>query len=113
MTTDDTAEPRHYIAEWRKYKRLTQHRLAELSGVGRTRIAAIETNRRDYVQRNLEALAKALEIEPADLLRPPPKEGEADLPSILAKLDDEAKGRLVRIARTFIEEDEIDDLPAK
>ena len=62
------------IRERRKAKRLTLHQLSNLSGVSVTQIQAVETGKSDpgnMSARNLLAIAKALNADPYELLKPP------------------------------------------
>jgi len=69
--------PRHYVREWRKFRGLTQERLAERIPYTTGAISQLETGRVAYTQPIIEALAEALQCEPGDLLsRNPEKEGE-------------------------------------
>ena len=61
-------QPRHFIKEWRKHRRLTQERLAERLGVTHGAISQLERGMTGYTQPMLEALAEALTCEPADLI---------------------------------------------
>lgn len=68
---------RHYVREWRKFRNLTQERLAERTPFTTGAISQLETGRTGYTQDMLEALAVALDCEPGDLLsRNPFAEGE-------------------------------------
>ena len=61
------------IREHRKAKRLTLHQLSKLSGVSVTQIQAVETGKSDpgnMSARNLLAIAKALNADPYELLKP-------------------------------------------
>lgn len=60
--------PRHYIREWRKFRSLTQERLAERTPYSTGAISQLETGRTNYTQGILEALAIALDCQPGDLL---------------------------------------------
>jgi transcriptional regulator with XRE-family HTH domain len=69
--------PHHYVREWRKYRGLTQERLAERTPFTTGAISQLETGRTKYTQDMIEALAAALDCKPGDLLsRNPLKEGE-------------------------------------
>lgn len=59
---------RHYIREWRKYRKLTQEQLAERIGVDRTYVSKIETGKKRYDQFFLEAVATELNCDVADLI---------------------------------------------
>lgn len=59
---------RHFIKEWRKYRRLTQEVLAEKAGMTAGAISQLESGIINYTQPSLEALANALGCTPADLL---------------------------------------------
>lgn len=78
--------PRHYVREWRKYRGLTQERLAERTPFSTGAISQLETGRTKYTQDILEAIAEALDCRPGDLIsRNPLVEGEifylfSDLP---------------------------------
>jgi transcriptional regulator with XRE-family HTH domain len=58
----------NFIAQWRRYRGLTQDELAELMGVSKPTVSKIERSGQPYNQHFLEACAEALECEPADLL---------------------------------------------
>lgn len=69
--------PRHYVREWRKFRGLTQERLAERTPFSPGAISQLETGRTNYTQDMLEALAEALECKPGDLIsRNPLVEGD-------------------------------------
>lgn len=96
----------HYLREWRQRRGLTQMQLAERSGRSQSSITEYENGRSRMSMRAQADLARALEIEPWQLLLPP---GEASLPptqkqrpsldKLLADADDgtvEAAERMVR-----------------
>lgn len=61
------------IREHRKDQRLTLYQLSNLSGVSVTQIQAVETGKSDpnnMSARNLLAIAKALNADPYELLKP-------------------------------------------
>ena len=55
---------------YRNEKGISQEKLAELAGLHRTYISAVERERRNISLENIERIAKALEIEPYLLLKP-------------------------------------------
>lgn len=58
------------IRKYRLQKELSQERLAEMAGLHRTYISAVEREKRNISIRNLEKIAEALEVEPHELLMP-------------------------------------------
>ena len=56
------------VKKYRKIIGVSQEKLAELSGLHRTYIAGIESKRRNISLKNVERIAVALEVEPANLL---------------------------------------------
>lgn len=61
---------RTYIREWREHVGLTQVQLAQrLEGVvGQSTLSRVENGHYEYTQGTLEAIASALDCEPADLI---------------------------------------------
>lgn len=97
------AKPRHFLREWRKYRRLTQEKLAERTELTSGAISQLENGIVNYTQPTLEALAYALSCEPGDILsRDPSKDGEViDLLRLIRQKD-------MAVVRAIIE-----NLPAK
>lgn len=58
------------VKKYRIEKGLTQEALAELTGLHRTYISAIERERRNISIENIEVIANALDIEPYRLFYP-------------------------------------------
>jgi transcriptional regulator with XRE-family HTH domain len=56
------------LQEERKRSRLTQEELANLSGVGRTTIAALERGHRPAYESTARKLARILKVKPEDLV---------------------------------------------
>ena len=56
------------VKKYRKIIGVSQEKLAELSGLHRTYIAGIESRTRNVSLKNVEKIAVALGVEPANLL---------------------------------------------
>lgn len=84
--------PRHYVREWRKFRKLTQERLAEKTPFTTGAISQLETGRTKYTQDMIEALAIALECKPGDVIsrdpyvQDPPIQGEENIRSMLGRI---------------------------
>ena len=57
------------VKYYRQLRGISQEKLAELCGLHRTYISAIERERRNISIENIEIIASALEIEPYMLLK--------------------------------------------
>jgi transcriptional regulator with XRE-family HTH domain len=51
------------VQKYRKEKQISQEKLAEISGVHRTYVGMIERAEKNITLRNMEKIAKALEVE--------------------------------------------------
>jgi transcriptional regulator with XRE-family HTH domain len=58
------------VAHWRKTKGLTQEDLSERSGFGQNYISSLERGRRNPTIITLFELARALDVNPVDLITP-------------------------------------------
>ena len=56
------------VQKYRKEKQVSQERLAEIAGVHRTYVGMIERAEKNITLRNMEKIAKALNVEIKDLL---------------------------------------------
>lgn len=63
-----TPAARHFIAEWRLHRGLTQEELGAKVGKSPSNISQIETGKQGYTQALLEDIARALDADPASLL---------------------------------------------
>lgn len=57
-----------FIRDWRKYRGISQDRLAEVIGLTQATVARIERGDIAYTQPVLEAMAEALKCLPGDLI---------------------------------------------
>ncbi len=96
-------KPRHFIKEWRKHRGLTQQRLADRLGLTHGAVSQLERGLVGYTQPTLEALAEALQCEPADLIwRDPDSEFGAILAEV-RKFPPEQQKRIVAVLKAFRE----------
>lgn len=96
---------RHFIKEWRKYKGLTQERLASRVELTPGAISQLEGGTVNYTQPTLEALAEALGCEPGDLLRPPPIDAENELAALVMAMNAERKAKALKLLKVLLDED--------
>lgn len=95
------AKQRHFIKEWRKFRGLTQERLGERVGVERSYVNKIENGKRRYDQPFLEAAAKALQCEPADLIMRDPSQPGA-IWSIWDQIPATEREQAAKVLQAFI-----------
>ena len=90
----------HYVREWRKFRGLTQERLAERTPFSHGAISQLETGRTAYTQDMLEALAHALDCSPGDLLNVNPyKAGE--VVDLMRLINDTNREQAIRVLRAL------------
>lgn len=68
-TTKERAKPRHYVAQWREKRGLTQDQVAERVDRSRGLISQIESGETALTEEMMYALAEAFQIAPWDILR--------------------------------------------
>jgi transcriptional regulator with XRE-family HTH domain len=89
-----------FLREWRKYRGLTQQELADRAGMTNTAVSHLERGAKGYTQGSLEALARALECEPADLLARDPSSDEP-LWAAWDGLSDEERPRAIAVIKAL------------
>jgi transcriptional regulator with XRE-family HTH domain len=97
-------EKRHrrtFIREWRQSRRLTLEQLANRIGITHASLSRIERGRQPYSQPLLEALADALQTEPASLLIRNPTDPEG-IWSVWDQTKPGERRQIVEIAKTLI-----------
>ena len=101
---------RCYIREWRtRPPGMSQDRLVErvrerLEKFSKSSLSRIENARQPYSQPILEAIADALNCEPADLLKPVPVP-ETELQRYIRQLDERGQARALRLLRAAMSEE--------
>lgn len=58
----------HFIREWRLFRGLSQDKLVDRTGISKTTISRLENYGQPYSQDLLEAIAAALDTNPASLI---------------------------------------------
>lgn len=96
--------PRHFIKQWRKYRRLTQEKLGERVDMTASSISQIETGKQGWTDATLYALADALSCAPGDLLMRNPLDTEAPW-SLWERLKPEQRRQAIIILKTLAGED--------
>lgn len=99
------ANVRHFIAEWRVYREMTQGDLEEATGISDSNISQIENGKQGYTQETLETLARALGTDPASLLVVNPLDGEA-VWSIWDRISEDQKPRARNVLSAFVPPEE-------
>lgn len=94
------AAQRHFIRQWRKFRKLTQEQLAERIGISPSYISKIEKGAKRYDQPFLEAAAQVLRCEPADLIIRDPTDPEG-IWSVWDTLTIPERRQVVEIAKTL------------
>lgn len=90
------------IRQWRAHRGLTQEQLASRLEMSAANLSRIETGKQDYTQETLEAIAEALNCEPADLvMRHPPGSEQHELWSVVQGLAPEQRKTAVRLLKAI------------
>lgn len=71
-----TREVVHFVKQWRKHFGLSVEGLGEISGISGSMISQLERGKTTYTQKTLEALAKAMNLQPWQLLACGPDENQ-------------------------------------
>lgn len=85
---------------WRKYRNLTQQKLADRIGTTKTRVSMKENGNEPWDDYYLEALSEALGASGTDLLARNPFEGD-DLATLLGRMSPEARKQALQVVRAL------------
>lgn len=91
---------RTFFKEWREFRDLSQERLADRLETSVASVSRIESGKQPYTQDYLEALANALQTDPASLLMRNPLDDEA-IWSIWDNAEPGERRMIVDIAKTI------------
>lgn len=97
---------RTFIREWRKHRELTLERLADRIDLTTGSLSRIERGLQPYSQGVLEALATALNCEPADLLGKNPAAADHELWDVIARLNEQKRRQALKIIRAALIDEE-------
>lgn len=101
-----TREVVHYVKEWRKHFGFSVDKLGEVAGISGSMISQLERGKTTYTQNTLEALARAMNLQPWQLLACGPDENaelwrtvmsRSDRRELLADVDDDEKALLIEM----------------
>lgn len=92
---------RHFIKAWREHRGLSQEQLAERIGVTHGAVSQLERGLVNYTQPMLEALADALDCEPADLIMRDPNASIWSVMDVLKTAPEPEQRRIVAIIDAY------------
>jgi transcriptional regulator with XRE-family HTH domain len=90
-----------YFRQWRKHRRFTLEQVSERIGVTPGALSQLERGLVQYTQPMLEALADALNCEPADLIMRDPAR-EAAITLLWSRIPDAEKPRVMDVIKAFL-----------
>lgn len=92
---------KHFIREWRRHAGLTQDELAQAMGVSRSYASLVESGRRRYDQKFLEAASRVLGCSMTDLIARPPGQQES-IDTLLAELPEDERVRIHLVVKAML-----------
>lgn len=100
--------PTHYIQKWRKLRAMTIKDVGEAADLSTSMISQLETGRSRYSQESLEKVAKALDVEPWELLVIDPMENNNVWryflpPTLLDEIAEEDQPKLIELIKNNID----------
>ena len=92
---------RHFIKEWRQFRKLTQEQLAERTGMSANNVSQLENYRQGYSAEGLAAIAEALNCEPGHLLMVDPTKDGA-IWSLWEKAKPGERSQIIAVAEAIV-----------
>lgn len=102
---------RHFAANWRRYRELSQERLGELLGITAPTLSRIENGVIPYSQDFVEACAEALRCTPADIVGRDPLSLD-DLLFVWDRVPPAERPRALEVLRAFTAPPPVTEEPA-
>jgi transcriptional regulator with XRE-family HTH domain len=98
------ARTKHYFAEWREFRGLTQDRAIERLGWSQSKLSRIESGRTPYNEDDLASAALAYDCLPTDIISVNPlKEGELiDITGLLRKAPSTTRAQILAVVSTLL-----------
>lgn len=90
-----------FIRAWRKHRHLTLEQVADRLDMTPSHLSMLERGERGYTQETLEAIAEALQTDPASLLMRNPSDTEA-IWSIWDHAKEGQRRQIVEVAKTLL-----------
>ena len=96
---DMTEKPPHYLKEWRKFRLMTQDKLADAVETSKSVISDLERGNLQLSPKWLRKLAPVLGTQPGHILDHDPNDLDNDVIEIWSRIDDKAQA--MKVLRSF------------
>jgi transcriptional regulator with XRE-family HTH domain len=97
--TDMDEKPPHYLKEWRKFRRMTQDKLADAVDTSKSVISDLERGNLQLSPKWLRKLAPILGTQPGHILDHDPNDLDTDVIEIWSRIDD--KVQAMKVLQSF------------
>lgn len=89
-----------FIRQWRKFRKVTQADLAAALGMSEGNLSHIENGKQPYIQDHMEAIARILRCEVADLLRSP--QDQEGIQALWARAKPDQRSQILKLIRALL-----------
>lgn len=90
-----------FLKAWRNYRGMTQEQVAEALDISRALVSKIENGKSPYSQAQIEAMARLYRASPGDLLDRDPRDGGAELASLIRNLPANQQAQVADIVQVI------------
>lgn len=94
-------QAKHFLREWREFRRMTQEELGAAVGVNGSTISLLENGHRGLSDKWLRKLAPILHTTPGYILEYDPEELPTAVLDVWADIPDDRKEQALRVLETF------------